>query len=253
MERKYKDFIIHPIPVLKDNIIWIWVKGDKAVVVDPAISKPVIEWLNNRNLKLISVLQTHHHDDHIGGTQELLKTWPKSSVIAAKADIGRIPFQTQSVIDNETVHLLEQEIKVIEVPGHTRYHICYYLPGSLDLKINPVLFCGDTLFSGGCGRLFEGSALDMFNSLRKIKNLPEYTKIYCAHEYTKANLEWAVQIKPEDIFIKKRLKEVCKLRSKGLITLPTNLSIERKTNLFIRAKTSKELGELRSHKDNWKG
>ncbi|KGG16399.1 MULTISPECIES: hydroxyacylglutathione hydrolase [unclassified Prochlorococcus] len=253
MKQEKNDFIIHPIPVLKDNIIWIWVKKNQAVVIDPAISEPVISWLQSKNLTLESILQTHHHDDHIGGTEGLLRVWPASSVIASKEDIARIPFQTRSVLDNETFSLLGEEITVLSVPGHTKHHISFYLHASKasGVKRNPVLFCGDTLFGAGCGRLFEGTAHQMFDSLKRINKLPANTKIYCAHEYTENNLIWAKSIYPEDIEIKRRLAEVISKRSKGLLSLPTTLYEERKSNLFIRSSTPKELSKLRLHKDSW--
>ena len=251
MEPEKQDFIIHPIPVLKDNIIWIWVKGDQAVVVDPAISQPVISWLKENELKLTSVLQTHHHEDHIGGTEDLLEVWPSSSVIAAKRDLDRIPFQTHSVEDNEIFILLEEEIKVLEVPGHTRNHISFYLGGSKIRKMHPVLFSGDTLFGAGCGRLFEGTPSQMFNSLNRLKSLPNDTKIFCAHEYTEDNLKWAKSIYPEDSNISSRLEKVINQRSKGLQSLPSTILEERKSNLFFLSKNSAEFAKLRLHKDNW--
>ncbi len=182
MEREKSNFTIHPIPVLTDNIIWILVKRNQAIVVDPSISEPVIKWLKANGITLNSVLQTHHHDDHIGGTKELKRLWPLASVIASKSDIERIPFQTHSVIDNEIFTLLGEEINVIEVPGHTKNHISYYLqPQNQSEQVPPILFCGDTLFGAGCGRLFEGTPLEMFNSLNRINGLHKKTKIYCAH------------------------------------------------------------------------
>jgi len=253
MKQEKTDFIIHPIPVLKDNIIWIWVKGNQAVVIDPAISAPVITWLEKKSLELNSVLQTHHHEDHIGGTEELLRFWPSASVIAAKDDLKRIPFQTQSILDNEVFALLGEELKVIAVPGHTHHHVAYYLFGSRKTNKNPVLFCGDALFGGGCGRLFEGTPSQMFHSLSRINMLPGNTKVYCAHEYTEDNLKWAISLNPEDLSIKTRLKEVIRKRSKGLLTIPSTLSEERKSNLFIRSKNQEEFYKLRLHKDNWRG
>ncbi len=252
MRQKSKDFIIHPIPVLLDNIIWILAKGNQAMVVDPAISKPVIKWLKTKNLTLESILQTHHHEDHIGGTEELLKVWPSAKVIAAKKDLARIPFQTHSVIDNDTLILLEEEVKVLEVPGHTSNHVSYFINKAKGTKGNPVLFCGDTLFGGGCGRLFEGSPQEMFSSLKRLQNLPVNTEVYCAHEYTEENLIWAQSICPKDLGIQERLKIVQDLRNKGFPSLPSSILEERETNLFLRAKTPNEFSKLRLHKDKWK-
>lgn len=223
------------------------------MVVDPAVSEPIQQWLTARGLNLLAVLQTHHHSDHIGGTEGLLQAWPKAEVIAAKADLERIPFQTISVKDGDIIKLMDHQINVIEVPGHTKAHIAYFVNSNQGKGGTRALFCGDTLFSGGCGRLFEGSPVDMFLSLKKLNTLPEETQVFCAHEYTESNLYWARSINPKNNSIKKRLKEVIKLRGKGLLSLPTTISLERSINLFLMAKSPKELGELRNHKDNWKG
>ena len=137
-----QNFIIHPIPILKDNIIWIWVKDGEAVVVDPAISEPVLCWLKNSDIKLNCIFQTHHHEDHIGGTEKILEEWPSASVIASKGDLDRIPFQTCSITSDESLLILNEQIKVINLPGHTKNHVSYFLYGSSKNPINPVLFCG---------------------------------------------------------------------------------------------------------------
>ncbi len=253
MKTEKKNFIIHPIPVLSDNIIWIWVKGNQAVVVDPALAQPVISWIKAKKLTLTSILQTHHHEDHIGGTKGLLNIWPSTAVIASKNDLDRIPFQTQSVSDGQNLNLLGEKVKVLELPGHTKNHISFYICPQSQSNEDPVLFPGDTLFGGGCGRLFEGTPTEMFTSLNRLNKLPGNTKIYCAHEYTEANLRWATSIAPRDVSIKDRYQKVMNKRTKGLLSLPSSLSEERKTNLFIRAKNLTEFAELRLHKDNWKG
>ena len=250
MLEKKSHFDIHPIPVLQDNLVWVWVDDRNAVVVDPSISDPVKEWLLNNNLSLKAILQTHHHEDHIGGTQELIKRWPKANVIASKKDLKRIPFQTFSVNNNDIFQLLGSKVKVIEVHGHTYNHIAFFI--SKEKAKDNILFPGDTLFGAGCGRLLEGTPSQMFESLNKLNSLPENTKIYSAHEYTESNLEWAMSLKSNDIFINQRLKLVQKKRENGLPSLPSTLSEERKTNLFLRAKNVEELSILRSHKDNWK-
>ena len=250
MSEKKSEFIIFPIPVLEDNIVWVWVHNCNAVVVDPSISTPVKEWLSNNNLSLTAILQTHHHEDHIGGTKELINTWPNAKVIASKKDIKRIPFQTFSVVNNDIFHLFDSEIKVIEVHGHTNNHIAFYI--SKDKSKNNILFPGDTLFGGGCGRLLEGTPSQMFKSLKELNSLPENTKIYSAHEYTENNLKWALSLNSNDIFIIERLRLVQKKRQGGLPSLPSTISEERKTNLFLKAKNVKELTMLRRHKDNWK-
>ena len=251
MTQEKKDYTIHALQVLKDNIIWIWEEAGEAVVVDPALGEPTIDFLKKNNLTLNSVLQTHHHEDHIGGTVELINNWPSASVIASKADIERIPFQSQSVGDEDKLIILGHELRVLAVPGHTRSHIAYYLSDIQGNKKGGILFCGDTLFGAGCGRIFEGSYLEMFNSLNRIKSLPAKTKVFCAHEYTEANLRWANSIYPEDLLISKRLKNISERRAKSLLSLPSTIAEERETNLFFRAKDVEEFSQLRKHKDSW--
>jgi len=250
MLEKKSEFTIHPITVLQDNIVWVWVHNCNAVVVDPSISDPVEKWLLEKELSLKAILQTHHHDDHIGGTQKLIRRWPDAKVIASKKELIRIPFQTFSVDDNDIFHLMDSEIKVIEVHGHTNNHIAFYVTKK-NAKYN-ILFPGDTIFGGGCGRLLEGTPSQMFESLNKLNSLPENTKLYSAHEYTENNLKWALSLRSNDIYINKRLNLVQKKLKDGLSSLPSTISEERKTNLFLRAKNLEEFTFLRRHKDNWK-
>jgi len=250
MPEKESEFTIHPITVLQDNIVWVWVHNCNAVVVDPSISGPVEKWLSEKKLSLKAILHTHHHDDHIGGTQKLIKRWPNAIVIASKKELKRIPFQTFSVDDNDIFNLMDSEIKVIEVHGHTNNHIAFYISKE-NSKYN-ILFPGDTIFGGGCGRLLEGTPSQMFESLYKLNSLPENTKIYPAHEYTETNLKWALTLESENISIIKRLKLVRNKLQKGMSSLPSTISEERETNLFLRAQNVEEFTELRRHKDNWK-
>ena len=230
MLEKKSEFTIHPITVLQDNIVWVWVHNCNAVVVDPSISDPVEKWLLEKELSLKAILQTHHHDDHIGGTQKLIRRWPDAKVIASKKELIRIPFQTFSVDDNDIFHLMDSEIKVIEVHGHTNNHIAFYVTKK-KAKYN-ILFPGDTIFGAGCGRLLEGTPSQMFESLYKLNSLPENTKIYSAHEYTENNLKWALTLESNNISILKRLKRVQDKRQKGISSLPSTISEERKTNYF---------------------
>ena len=245
---------IHPVAVLNDNIVWILVHGDQAVVIDPAVSDPIVDWLERRGLELVAVLQTHHHSDHIGGTLGLLQRWSSAEVIAAAEDQERIPFQTLSVRDGDEIELLGRPIRVLDVRAHTRAHIAYWLPQrEISTSLTSVLFCGDTLFSGGCGRLFEGTPADMHRALQKLGSLPPETLVCCAHEYTEGNLRWAAQQEPEDALIRKRLIEVQAKRRSGSLSLPSSIAEEWRSNLFLRATSSEELGRLRQHKDSWKG
>ena len=234
------------IKVLSDNVIWLWENDNSAVVIDPALSQPVIEYLKANNLNLEAILQTHHHSDHIGGTRGLIKEWPNVKVIASAKEKDRIPFQNFSVIEGDKFHLLNEEVHVIEVIGHTNSHIAFYFNNEV-----PVLFIGDTLFSAGCGRVFEGTHKHMYNSLKKIKSLPENTLIYCAHEYTKSNLLWALGIEPENENLKKKLIEVEKKIALKELTIPFLLKEEMKINLFLRADNLKRFSYLRANKDSW--
>ena len=232
--------------VLNDNVIWLWEKNKSVVVIDPAISKPVINYLKVNNLNLEAVLQTHHHADHIGGTKDLIKEWPNAKVIASGKEKERIPFQNLSVRNGDKLSLLDEEVQVFEVVGHTKSHIAFYLKNKI-----PVLFIGDTLFSAGCGRIFEGTFKQMYDSLKKIKSLPKNTLIYCAHEYTKSNLLWALDIEPKNQNIKKKLIEVEKKIALKELTIPCLLEEEMKINLFLRADNLKEFSYLRANKDDW--
>ena len=243
---------LHALPVLQDNVIWIWMKGGEAVVIDPAVAPPVREWLEQRHLNLVAVLQTHHHADHIGGTPELLQRWPKAEVIASAEDRERIPFQTMSVSDGDWVDVLGSKVLVMDVAAHTRAHIAFVVPEDQASGIGPMLFCGDTLFGAGCGRLFEGSAEQMHQALQKLAELPEETRVCCAHEYTEANLRWAVEQRPGERELAKRLQQVQSLRARGELSLPSSIGLERRTNLFMQARTATELGVLRTLKDQWR-
>ena len=234
------------IRVLKDNVIWLWKKKQSVVVIDPALAQPVIDYLNKNNLYLEAILQTHHHADHIGGTKALIEQWPNVKVVASIKEKDRIPFQNLSVRDGDKLNILGEQIQIIEVLGHTRSHISFYLNSR-----KPVLFIGDTLFSGGCGRIFEGTYEQMYASLEKIKFLPRNTLIYCAHEYTMSNLLWALNIKPEDQDIKNKLLEVQRKVSRKRLTIPFQLDEEMKINLFLRARNLKEFIYLRANKDLW--
>jgi hydroxyacylglutathione hydrolase len=239
------------IPVLRDNYVFLLERGGQAAVVDPAVAEPVIAALEQRRLELVAILHTHHHSDHIGGTPGLLARWPAAAVLASGDDRARIPLQTRGVADGDRFTLLGEEVEVIAVPGHTRAHIAYHLPASGHL------FCGDTLFAGGCGRLFEGSPAQMHASLQRLAQLPGATQVWCAHEYTEANLRWAAaSVAPLDsgaAAIAERLAVVQADRAAGRTTIPSTVALERATNLFVRASTPEELAVLRASKDHWAG
>ena len=233
------------IPVLRDNYVIVLQWDGRAVVVDPAVSEPVVAALRQRQLTLEAILHTHHHSDHIGGTAGLLQEWPAAAVIAAAADRERIPLQTRGVTDGERLELLGQPLQVLAVPGHTRAHIAFWLPESGDL------FCGDALFAAGCGRMFEGTPEQMHSSLQRLAALPEATRVWCAHEYTEGNLRWACHEAPDHAAIAERLQQVQQLRAAGHATLPSTIGLERRTNLFLQARSAQELARLRRSKDSW--
>lgn len=242
---------VDTIAVLSDNYVFVLHDGQLAAVVDPGVAGPVIRWLQARQLELVAVLHTHHHADHIGGTPSLLRRWPGAAVVAARADRQRIPLQTHGVAHGDHFELLGRRVDVLEVPGHTRAHIAFYLP---PLAGEPGhLFCGDTLFAGGCGRLFEGSPEQMVTSLQQLAALPPATLVWCAHEYTETNLRWAANQRPSDTAITDRLADVLKARSEGRFTIPSTIALERATNLFVQARDPGELGRLRENRNRWIG
>ncbi|KAA6183402.1 hydroxyacylglutathione hydrolase [Thiohalocapsa marina] len=219
---------VAPIPAFDDNYIWLLREGDAptVAVVDPGDAEPVIARLRADGLTLTAVLVTHHHGDHTGGIDELLAEWPDAEVIAP-AD-RRIPSVTQTVADADRVVPagLRTEFQVLAVPGHTSTHVAYLGAGAL--------FCGDTLFAGGCGRVFDGTFEQLAVSLRRIAALPAETLCYCAHEYTLANLGFAAWVEPDSAALAERTRAAQALRAAGRPTVPSELGLERATNPFLR-------------------
>ena len=233
------------LPVLHDNYVWLvhveGPGGGRTAVVDPALPEPVLEACRQRDWHLDLILNTHHHLDHVGGNLAL-KEATGCLVIGPGADRDRIPGLDRGVYAGDTVTLGDRTARVLFVPGHTRGHIAYsFDEGSL--------FCGDTLFLGGCGRLFEGSPEQMFDSLAQLAALPDHTRIYCAHEYTEANLRFALAERPKDPAIQDRYRRVRQERERGEPTVPGLLAEERTTNVFLMAPSARELGAIRSRKD----
>lgn len=215
-----------PIPAFEDNYIWLLRRGAHAVVVDPGDAVPVISRLQAQSLQLDAILVTHHHADHIGGVADLLLAYPEALIYAPKK--GVYAFQHVAVGEKTSIHFphLELELTVMEIPGHTLDHIAYYGANHL--------FCGDTLFSAGCGRLFEGTPQQMLHSLRRLAALPPDTKVCCGHEYTLHNLAFARQLDEDNPALQDRLWQARQLRAAGLPTLPSTLAIELATNPFLR-------------------
>ena len=216
---------IFHIPAFSDNYIWAIQKENYISVIDPGDPEAVKRIIDNKNLKLKDILITHHHFDHTGGILELAAKW-NSKVYGPKG--GHIDGIEVELSENSKIKVLETEFHIFETPGHTLDHIAYY---SKDIDS---LFCGDTLFSGGCGRLFEGTPLQMFDSLTKFSNLPGETKVFCTHEYTLSNLAFALAVEPNNVDLKKYYEKVSFLRDSNKISLPSNIDLENKINPFLR-------------------
>jgi len=217
------------VPCLSDNYAYIIINNNSKTVgvVDPSEALPIISFLNKKNLKLNYILNTHHHFDHIGGNIELKKKY-NAKVVGFDGDKHRIPGIDISLKDNENWVFGDSKLKVIHVPGHTLGHICFFF------EKEKIVFTGDTLFSLGCGKIFEGDHKQMLDSLNKIKKLPKNTKIYCGHEYTYKNAEFCIKYDSSNVSLKKRFEIVKKLRMKNLPTLPTTLEDELSSNIFLR-------------------
>lgn len=218
---------IFAIPAFTDNYIWTIVNGKEAIVIDPGDAKPVIDTFKEKDLTLTKILITHHHFDHCGGIEELRKRF---NVKVFGPEGNHIKGITNPIRERESIDIFGESFEAISTPGHTDDQLGYYC----GKHIPPILFSGDTLFAAGCGRLFEGTPLQMYDSLYLYSQLPKETLIYCGHEYTESNLNFALSVEPKNDRIKKRLEEVKELRKKNLITLPSTIDIERKTNPFMR-------------------
>ena len=219
------------VPAFHDNYLWLIHDGVHAAVVDPGDAKPILAALKTNGLKLTAILLTHHHADHIGGVPELLQHYqvpvfgPRNETIAAVT----LPVGEGKQFD---VPGLALRLSVLDVPGHTMGHIAYVREPSAD---EPTwLFCGDTLFAGGCGRLFEGTPAQMISSLGKLAALPDDTKVYCAHEYTLSNLRFARVVEPDNVALQERVKVETDKREHNLPTVPSTIGIEKATNPFLR-------------------
>jgi hydroxyacylglutathione hydrolase len=221
--------LITPIPCLNDNYAYIIEDNNSKTiaVVDPSEASPIISFLKNKNLKLDYILNTHHHFDHVGGNNELKKLY-NAKVVGFLGDKHRIPGIDIALKDNEKWYFGNSLIKIFHIPGHTLGHICFFF------EEEKIVFTGDTLFSLGCGKIFEGDHKQMLNSLNKIKQLPKNTKIYCGHEYTYRNAEFCIKYDSTNDNLKKKFEEIKKLRSNNLPTIPTTLSDELDTNIFLR-------------------
>ena len=231
---------------LQDNFSYLLIdeKSLNACVVDPGEAQPILKYIENNKINLKFILNTHHHHDHIGGNN-ILKSKFGAKIMAFKDDKERIPKIDIFLEDNQIWKDGPFEFKVIHVPGHTSGHICFYFPKY------KMVFTGDTLFSLGCGRIFEGTYEQMFNSLNKIKNLPSDTNIYCGHEYTLKNSEFCLTYEKNNKSLEKKIFEIKEKLKKNIPTIPSTIKEELACNIFLRAKNLEDFSKLRDLKDNF--
>ena len=232
------------VPAYSDNYLWLIHDGVHAAVVDPGDAAPVLAALDAHRLTLTTILLTHHHADHTGGVPELLRHYavpvfgPRNEAITAV---------TQALAQGDSIDVpgLGLQLSVLDVPGHTRGHIAYVGHGGDDNEAGQTwLFCGDTLFAGGCGRLFEGTPEQMAASLAKLAALPDDTLVYCAHEYTLANLRFALAVEPGNRLLAERIEADSARREQGIPTVPSSIALEKATNPFLRYRQAAIVGKL---------
>ncbi|MCL9782152.1 hydroxyacylglutathione hydrolase [Vibrio sp. S4M6] len=216
---------IKSIPAFNDNYIWLIKNNDnRCAVVDPGDAEPVLDYLKQHDLKLDAILITHHHHDHIGGVAELVRQHPGINVVGPSSE--PVPTLTHEVKAGDQIELFGEVFLVLGLAGHTHGHIGYVG----DAK----LFCGDVLFSAGCGRVFEGTMEEMFTSLHKLTSLPEETEVYCAHEYTASNIAFALAVEPDNTLLREYRDKVNRLRGQNIPTIPTTIRQEKWVNPFLR-------------------
>jgi len=223
---------------LSDNYIFLLHDPQRhiAAVVDPAEAESVLKQLQDMQADLVAIFNTHHHGDHVGGNRRLIQQFPAVKVYGGAEDRGRIPGQQVFLEDGSRVEFGNRVAEVFFVPGHTRAHIAYYFP-PVESGDFGELFCGDTLFAGGCGRLFEGTPAQMVDSLSKLQALPDNTRVWCAHEYTLKNLQFALTVDGSNTDLQTRYTQVQASRSRGDATIPSILGVEKLTNPFLRYDT----------------
>ncbi|MCJ2377736.1 hydroxyacylglutathione hydrolase [Vibrio sp. ZSDZ34] len=226
---------IKSIPAFDDNYIWLLENNQQqCAVVDPGDAQPVLAYLEQHQLQLQSILITHHHWDHTDGINTLIEHFPDTMVIGPSSE--KIPQITHPVSEGHRIMLFGEEFLVLDLPGHTLDHIGYVGDGKL--------FCGDVLFSAGCGRVFEGSQEQMYNSLQKLTLLPEETEVYCTHEYTLGNLAFAMAIEPNNNFLHEYREDANLKRAQGIATIPSSIGVEKRINPFLRTHQPEVMGSV---------
>lgn len=242
------DLEIVRIPVLADNYIWLVhdAGSGETMVVDPALADPVLAVADGRGWKISAIWNTHWHPDHTGGNAGIVAA-TGATVIGPAAESARIPTLDVLLREGDVVHLGQHAAVVMETPAHTLGHISYYFARA------GALFCGDTLFAMGCGRLFEGTAEQMFANMQRFAELPDETQVYCAHEYTASNGRYALVAEPANEATARRMDAVNRARAAGQATVPTTIALERATNPFMRATSADILRERRAAKDGFSG
>ena len=237
--------LVETIRCLEDNFSYILIDQNKnACVIDPSESEPIINFVEKNNIKIKYILNTHHHFDHIGGNKEIKKKY-NAKIVAYKNDLHRIPDVDISLKNNQIWTAENFKSKIIHIPGHTNGHICFFFENE------KIAFTGDTLFSLGCGRIFEGTYEEMFSSLKKLKELPKETKIYCGHEYTLKNSEFCLKYDKNNKRLQKKINEIKNKVYNNVPTVPSTIEDEIACNIFLRAKTLGEFSKLRDLKDNF--
>jgi hydroxyacylglutathione hydrolase len=230
------------IPVLSDNYVYLAHDGDETAVIDPAVAEPVLAAARERGWTITQIINTHWHPDHTGGNLAI-KAATGCRITGPAGEAAKIPGIDRAVVEGDTVQIGSATGRVIDVPGHTAGHNAYYFADA------EVLFCGDTLFALGCGRLFEGTPAQMSTSLAKLMALPDDTLVYCAHEYTQSNARFAVTAEPGNTDLASRVIDIDAARAAGRPTVPSTIGLERATNPFTRAASVAEFATRRAAKD----